>query len=162
MSDNPEHIDAEEDGFVAELTAQEEAKAQELADSILQQEFEFLNDKDAVHEAAMDVYGGRIFCNLFHLPRSEDQLLPWLVLKIGGLPPETFTAWEKADVYTFWEYTSKASPMGVNGYPQFFSVRLWTRAQVFAIVKELHRLAPNKFDDPAGTVLDPDREVEEG
>lgn len=81
---------------------------------------------------------GRIW-DFHHAPDGQDGLMPFMVLRLGGLPE----GWDPKNVGTVYEYIDKAGPRSVNGMPTFFSCRImhtadWEIARA-TIAREVER-----------------------
>jgi len=102
---------------------------------------------DELRKFVDDVVSNRVW--LAHdAPEREDPLMPFLPLRLGGLPSNI----KAEEVGTIWEYMSQRGPRDANGMPTFFSAHImhiddWKRA-VPAIEEEVER-RKNIALDPA-------------
>jgi hypothetical protein len=95
---------------------------------------------EELKQIAKDIFHGHIFCDR-HLRAPSDLERVFAVIALGGLkdlPKE-----DVLDIGLIYEYREKSSPVGINGYPMFFSAQFISKndaTKVFDYHKKLKDL----------------------
>lgn len=79
---------------------------------------------DELKQIAKDIVGGLVFTDR-HIPPDERQaMLPMVFMPLMLADKKTIDQMKRDKIATIYEYYSKASPRGINGYPVFFSLSM--------------------------------------
>jgi len=79
--------------------------------------------KEDLKQFIFDLCDGKIFSST-QLPEGQTNLLGMIFMPLALGALSSFPKEEIEKIGCVWEYLAKASEMGVNGYPCFFSCRL--------------------------------------
>ena len=78
-------------------------------------------------QISVDLYHGKIFCDA--QVRNENQLpMVFMPLLLGGL--KDWKPEDIKDIGMLFEYIDQAGPRAVNGYPNFISMKIMSKAEV--------------------------------
>ena len=95
---------------------------------------------EQLSQLAKDIMGGQVFI-ADQLPEHSVHLLPniFVSLGLGGL--SSLSEEDREDIGFIYEYLNQAGPLGINGYPMFFSCKLLGKEDTKVLYEKLRQVA---------------------